>query len=260
MITKKKKEPVGELIFGIHPIIEVLKARRRKIVTIYTTRPEPKGWKTIQQSMGAYKIPIQYVSRDILTKMAGGTTDHQGFVAWVKEFPFRKKPFDPKREPFIVLLDGMQDPHNVGAVIRSAYCTGAQGVILTKKQGAPLSASALKASAGLAEHLEIMITPTAPMALEILKKAGYSVYIAAFGGKDATTMSYTQPVCLVIGGEGFGVTQAAMQLGTKITIPQRTPDISYNASVAAGILMFVVSNQIGALANKEVSVSQTIGK
>ena len=244
MLTKKKKEPVGELIFGIHPIVELLKARRRKIISIYTTRPEPKGWKTIQQAMPTnYKIPIQYVSRDVLTKMAGGTTDHQGFIAWVKEFPYRKKAFDPKREPFVVLLDGVQDPRNVGAIIRSAYCTGAQGVILTKKQGSPLSATALKASAGLAEHLEIMIAPTAHVAVEELKKAGYTPYIAAFDGQDASKVEFKSPLCLVIGGEGFGVSQPVLNSGIKITIPQKTAVISYNASVAAGILLFLASQQ-----------------
>ena len=239
-----KKKAVGELIYGIHPVLELLKAKRRKLISIYTTKPTPKGFVEIERVMPKYPVPIQYIKRDILHRMVG-TTDHQGVVAWVQPFAYRKKPFDSQKQSFLVMLDGIQDPRNVGAIIRSAYCTGVDGVILPKKQTAPLSATAIKASAGLAEHIDIYKSPSSQSAAQELTRLGYHLYMATFKGTNATTFDFKEPVCLVIGSEGIGISKEMLRLGTQITLPQRTADISYNASVAAGILLFLISQQIG---------------
>jgi 23S rRNA (guanosine2251-2'-O)-methyltransferase len=203
-------------------------------------------WKEIEDLLPAYHIPIQYVNRDALANIAG-TTDHQSVVAWAQPFPIRKKMFEPAKTSFVLMLDGIQDTRNLGAIIRSAYCTGVQGIIITKKNTAPINASALKASAGLAEHVEIYEAASALQAAQQLKNAGYELYLATFDGENAATCVYKKPTCLIIGGEGFGISKDIMRSGTHITIPQRTRDISYNASVAAGILLFIISSQIGAL-------------
>lgn len=241
-MTKKEQKKTGELIFGINPITELLKARKRKLISIYTTKPQPKGWQNIEKLMPKYPVPIQYVSRDVLHRMAG-TTDHQGILAWAQPYGFRKKSFEAEKQPFLIMLDGIQDPRNAGAIIRSAYCAGANGVVLCKRNAAPLSASAIKASAGLVEHIEIYQAPSPESAIVDLKKAGYNIYLATFDGQNAATCELKKPLCLVIGGEGSGVSKSILKSGTHITIPQRTPDISYNASVAAGILLFIVGNQ-----------------
>lgn len=242
MSKKDKAKQVGELIFGIHPIVELLKAKRRKLISIYTTKPEPKAWRNIQKLMPKYPVAIQYVKRDILTKLAG-TSDHQGFVAWTKKFPFRKKFFDPKKQKFLVMLDGIQDPRNIGAILRSAYCTGVQGAILTQKGSAPFNAVAMKSSAGLAEHMEIFFATSSQAAVQQLKDAGYKMYMAVFDGQDATTCEFAEPLCIVIGGESLGVSKSILQYGTPVTLAQRTSDISYNASVAAGILFFLIGTK-----------------
>lgn len=243
-MEKKNNKPVGELIYGLHPLVEVLKAKKRKVISIYTTKPEPKVWQQqIAPLIADKRIAIQYVQRAILDRMAG-TTEHQGLVAWVQPFVIRSKPFDPQKHPFLLMLDGIQDTKNLGAILRSAYCTGVSGIILTKKFSAPINAATLKASAGLAEHLEIYIAQTPITAAQDLTKQGYHMYLAAFDGKDATTVTYTKPTVLVIGSESEGISQGMQKFGTTVTIPQRTPDISYNASVAAGILLFIVSQQL----------------
>lgn len=239
-----KNKVTGELIYGINPIVELLKAKKRKLVSIYTTKPTPKEFKQIEQALPKYPVPIQYVERDVLHRMAE-TTDHQGVVAWVQSFPFRKKFFDPSRENFLVMLDGIQDPRNLGAILRSAYCTGADGVIITQRSSAPLNAVAIKASAGLAEHLDIIMVPSAEMAAQELKQAGYNIYLAAFGGKNAATCEYHMPLCLVVGSEGAGISKNMYAHGMQVTLPQRTNDISYNASVAAGVLLFLVATKKG---------------
>lgn len=229
------------LVYGIHPILELLRAKRRTLRMIYTTRPEPQAWGQIRRLLPAH-VPISYVTRDQLAKMAG-TTDHQGVVAQAAPFQFRKKPFDPTRSPFLIALDGIQDPRNLGAIIRSAYCTGVDGIIISRKQSAPLNAVALKSSAGLAEHIEICEVASLAPALQELKKAGYANYIAALGGKDVRKTAFTQPLCIVIGSEGIGVSAAVLAQGERVMLPQKTADISYNASVAAGVLLFTIAVQ-----------------
>jgi 23S rRNA (guanosine2251-2'-O)-methyltransferase len=233
---------MGELVFGVHSVIELLTAKRRKVISIYTTKPTPKAWPAIEKLLPKYPINIQYVARDILTKMTG-STDHQGILAWAQPYPFRKQFFDTKTAPFLIMLDSVQDTRNVGAILRSAYCTGADGVIMLKKNSALLSAAAHKASAGLAEHLQIYLASSAEEAVQELKHAGYTVYLATLGGKDATQVAFIKPLCVVVGGEGFGISKAIINAGTQITLPQRTADISYNVSVAAGILLFLVSTK-----------------
>lgn len=241
-MVRKKKYVQGELVYGMHPIIEILKAKRRKIISIYTTKPVPKQWREIEREMPKHPIAIQYVSRDVLAKMAG-TTEHQGVVAWVQSFPFRKKPFEPEKQPFVIMLDSIQDPRNLGAILRSAYCAGATGAIMTTKNSAPLNAVAIKSSAGLSEHLEIQHISSAQEGLQMLSKSGYSIYLAMLDGTDATKESYPLPTCIVIGNEAVGIAKSLRTFGTPITLPQKTAGVSYNASVAAGILLFMIGSK-----------------
>jgi|SRR5581483_1934639 len=242
MTKKKTKEHKGELIFGIHPIVELLKAKRRKIISLYTTKQTPQAFQEIEKLLPKYPVPIQYVARDVLDRMVG-TTDHQSVVAWVQSFPFRKSFFDAKKYPFIVMLDGIQDPRNVGAILRSAYCTGVNGVIMIKRGGAQLTGVAVKSAAGLNEYLEIYQAQSASEAILELKKAQYNIYLATFDGHNAATYDYQLSACMVIGGEGTGITKAILNAGEHITLPQKKSDISYNASVAAGLLFFLISTR-----------------
>ena len=242
-----KKEKHQEIIYGINPIMEALQAKRRRIRTIYTTKPFPKAWKKIASLLSKH-IDVRIVDRPTLSRIAE-STEHQSFVAFVSPFPFYKKLFEPTTHPLLLLLDGIQDPRNLGALIRSAYCTGFDGVILPQKGCAVLSPTALKASAGLAEHMSIYHVASVNTAVAQLKQKGYTLYVATFDGRDATEVVYALPLCLVIGSEGVGVSPVVAGEGTAVTLPQRTQrpqregDTSYNASVAGGILMFLIAQQ-----------------
>jgi 23S rRNA (guanosine2251-2'-O)-methyltransferase len=240
-----KKEKNQELIFGIHPIVELLKAKKRTLFTIYTTKPVPKAWNNIAPLLPK-ATQIQYVSRDVLTRMAQ-TTDHQGFVAWVQPFPFRSKAFDPTKHKFLIMIDSVQDPRNLGAIIRSAYCTGADGIIVCKRGGSPLTPAAIKASAGLVEYMELHQASSPSAAVAELKKAGYTLYLATLGGEDALKVQYKEPLCIIIGSEGTGISPEILNAGQKVMLPQKRADISYNASVAAGILLFLIANKVNKL-------------
>lgn len=238
---KKGQAPVAaSILYGVNPIVELLKAKRRKLHTLYVSERAPRGWSSIEPLIKGGRVQISRTSRDTLTRMAG-TPDHQGIVAQVQPFPLAKNPFDPKKHKFLIMLDRIQDPRNLGAILRSAYCTGVEGVMLVKKQAAPLSAVALKASAGLAEHLPIREVSSSEAAVQELRAAGYQIFLAHFGGKTPDQLSFEGPLCLVVGSEGEGVSRGILKSGTIVTLPQRTPDISYNASVAAGILLFLIA-------------------
>lgn len=237
---------VGELLYGAHPIAEMLKAKKRKLISLYTTKPLPKSWERIARFLPKYVPNIQYVSRDILDRMAG-CTDHNGIVAWVTPFKYTTLPFDPQKKPFILLLDSIQDVRNLGAILRSASCIGIDGIVMCKTKAAPLTPAAFKASAGLAEHLDIYLVSSLKQAISELKNAGYNFYMAVLDGKDATKVDYPKPLCLVIGNEAVGITPEIRKMGNPVTLPQRSNDISFNASVAAGILMFLVSTKIKSL-------------
>lgn len=246
-MKKKKnyKQTQKEVVYGIHPIIEVLKAKKRKLIAIYTSKPFPKAWNKIKPFLPKMIPNIQYVSKDVLTKMAG-SQEHMGIVALVSPFKYNYKIFDSKKKPFILLLDSIQDVGNLGAILRSAYCTAdISGVVLCKKGGALLTPAAFKASAGLAEYLDIYVASSINNAVFELKKAGYNLYMAVVeNGENAAKVNYQKPVCLVIGNEATGITKSVLKEGIRITLPQRSSDISYNASVAAGILLFLVSQNI----------------
>lgn len=243
IMVKKTETSPTDLIYGIHPIVELLKAKKRKLRIIYTTKPTPKAWNQVEALLPK-GMQIQYVERDILNKIAG-SVDHQGVVGYASPMHIRSKFFDPQKERFLLLLDGIQDPRNLGAILRSAYCTSCDGVILIKRGGVSLTPAALKAAAGLAEYLDIYVAPSIMAVTPLLKKAGYHMYLAVLqNGQNALEISYNSPMCLVIGSEGTGISQEIRKDGTLITLPQRRGDISYNASVAAGILLFNAASQL----------------
>lgn len=238
-----QQKVAGELIYGAQAVTEMLKAKKRKLISIYTTKPLPKAWDRIAPFLPKHIANIQYVSRDILDRMAM-SSEHNGLIAWVSPFKYATKIFDPVKKPFILVLDSLQDVRNLGAILRSAYCTGVDGVVLCKTKAASLTPAAFKASAGLAEHLDIYQANSLKQAIAELKTAGYTFYMAVLDGQDATKVEYQKPLCVVIGNEATGITPDVQKMGIPITLPQRTPDISYNASVAAGILTFLVAQKI----------------
>jgi 23S rRNA (guanosine2251-2'-O)-methyltransferase len=234
----RQKTVSGDLIYGVHPVKELLKAKRRKVLEIYILKP--KIWRQIQDIVPKYKVTVHQMGREQLERVTG-TPDHQGIAALAEPFPFRKKFFEKEKSPFLLLLDGIQDVRNLGAIVRSAYCTGVDGIIVCRKNGAPLTGAAIKASAGLIERIQIYQASSVGSALFELKNAGYNVYVTALGGqKDATRMKYKKPLCVIIGSEGKGVSPESRKAGTIITLPQQADDISYNASVAAGIVLFMI--------------------
>lgn len=241
----KKKQPVkyNNIIYGVHPVQELLQSKRLKIGAIYTLKNPIKSWSSMAKLIPAH-IQVSMVTRETLDNVAG-SKDHQGVLAFVGDFPFSQSIFTPEKQKFVVVLDEIQDVRNLGAILRSAYCTGVDGVVLAKTHGASLNAAAFKASAGLAIHLPIYLAPSVKAAVLELKKVGYNIYCATLhGSKSVADFTFQQPAALVIGNEEVGISADVAKMGTNILLPQRRPDISYNASVAAGILMYSIGLQL----------------
>ncbi len=235
------KQEMLSVVFGAHSVCEVLKNNRRRVERVYTTKQESKAFRQVKGILPA-RVPVSFVDRMMLNKLAG-TPDHQGVVAAVAPFPFRKKLFSPQQAQLVVFLDSVQDPRNLGAILRSAYCTGCSGVVFAGRQTAPLSGTAHRASAGLAERLDILIEPSPLEAAKNLIKSGYTLYAGTLGGAPLTTVSLSLPAVIVIGNEGDGVSTQIQKLSTCVMLPQKSSDVSYNASVAAGIMMFLVATK-----------------
>jgi len=241
----KKKQPIkyANIMYGVHPVTELLHSKRLKIGAIYTLNNPIKSWSTISKLIPSH-IQVSLVTRETLDNVAQ-SKDHQGIIAFVADFPFTQTIFTPEKHKFVVVLDEIQDVRNLGAILRSAYCTGVDGVILVRSNAASLTAAAFKASAGLAIHLPIYLAASIKSAIFDLKKSGYNIYCATLGGNESVAhFQFQEPAVLVIGNEEHGISADVAKMGTKILLPQRRPDISYNASVAAGILMYSIGLQL----------------
>jgi 23S rRNA (guanosine2251-2'-O)-methyltransferase len=152
----------------------------------------------------------------------------------------------------LLILDGIEDPHNLGAVLRSAEVAGADGVFIPQRRSAPLSAAAIKASAGAAAHLKVARSANTARLIEQLKKAGY--WITGFdaeSGKPLWEVDLTLPTVLVMGSEGSGMHRLVREKCDFLaSIPMRGKVSSYNVSVAAGIALYEALRQRGAQAHR----------
>jgi 23S rRNA (guanosine2251-2'-O)-methyltransferase len=182
----------------------------------------------------------------------GKTGNHQGIIALVPpiEYAEIKDMLELAKArgeaPFVVVLDGIEDPHNLGSIIRSAECAGAHGVIIPKRRAASVTTSVGKASAGAVEYIKIAKVTNIQSALEELKKAGLWIVGTSSHGTPMAKANLKGPIALVIGSEGDGMAPlTARNCDLVVSIPLRGKIESLNASVAAAVLMFEKLRQDG---------------
>jgi 23S rRNA (guanosine2251-2'-O)-methyltransferase len=198
-----------------------------------------------------HRIPVSFKDRSSLDAKTG-TSKHQGVLALLSGIdtlalePFlRQLPKD--RQRFIVLLDEIQDPHNLGAIIRTACAAGVEGILLPKHRTSPLTPAAVKASAGAIEWVPVVRVGNAAQALRRIREEGVLLLGAEpSGGSKIFDMDLCQDVCLVVGGEAKGLRPVLRkECDGIVSIPMIGPIDSMNASVAAGILFYEVVRQRG---------------
>ena len=237
-------EDAENLLSGRNPIREALKSGR-DIEQLLVARGELSGSaREIVQMAKERRVPVKEVDRARLDAI---TRNHQGMLAFASAYRYStvEDMLDLARErgeaPFLILLDGITDPHNLGAIIRTAECAGAHGVIVQERRAVGLTPAAVKASAGAVEYLPVARVTNLTSTIERLKREGIWTYAADMDGEDYADLDLSGPIALVIGAEGEGVSRRVLESCDRtISVPIRGKLDSLNASVAAGVLMYAV--------------------
>ena len=239
--TPYAKEPEN-LLSGRNPIREALKADR-DIEKMLVAKGDLSGSAREIVAMARERgIPVQVVERSRLDEI---TPHHQGILAYASAYKYAEvddilaAAREKNEQPFIVVLDGITDPHNLGAIIRTASCAGAHGVIVPLRRSVGLTPAAVKASAGAVETVKVARVTNLTQTLRRLKKEGLWIYAADMSGEDYRTLKLEKPMALVIGSEGEGISRLVLENADFcVKLPLLGAVDSLNASVAAGILMY----------------------
>ena len=237
------------VIAGRNSVSEALKAGR-PIDALYIQRGEKNGAVlTLVAKAKDQGIPIKEADPRKLDHLCGGAV-HQGVVALaaVKEYADVEDIFkraEEKNEPaFMLVCDELEDPHNLGAVIRAAECAGAHGIVIPKRRSVGLTYAVGKASAGAVEHLPVARVQNMAAFLDQIKSRGVWVYAADMDGEPWVGVDFSGPVALVIGSEGRGLGRLIKEKADfVVSLPMQGKVNSLNASVAAGILSYEVCRQ-----------------
>ena len=252
----KAEEEVNEcLVAGRNAVRELLMGER-DVDKIFVQRGEREG--SINLLIGTAserKIPIIEVDKSKLDSMTAGGK-HQGIVAFAAEHNYSSideifEYAESKGEkPFIIMLDGVEDPHNFGAIIRSAECCGAHGIIIPKRRAVGLTPTVSKASAGAAEHMRIAKVTNLSQTIDDLKERGMWIYAADMGGEEYYKTDLTGNVCIVLGSEGFGISRLVREkCDFVLSIKLYGRVNSMNVSCAAAVMFAEVARQRNGGAN-----------
>ena len=238
-----------QYVAGRNPVLEVLKANR-EVEKIFVLKGDLQG--SINKIIGIAKernIVIQEVDKKKLDSLAKGLA-HQGVVALISSYEYAtvddifNKAKDKDESPFIVILDGIEDPHNLGAIIRTAECAGVHGIIIPKRRSAQVNETVYKASAGAVEHVLVAKVNNINNAIDDLKDKGMWLYGADMDGDLHFNTSLKGAVALVIGNEGKGISRLTKEkCDVLVRIAMVGKISSLNASNAAAILMYEVVRQ-----------------
>ena len=242
----REEEVMENLLTGRNPIREALKSGR-DIEKLLVAKGDLSG--TAQQIVAmAHEahVPVQMVERIRLDELA---KNHQGMIAFASAYQYADVDdmLDVAKErgedPFLIILDGVTDPHNLGAVIRTAAAVGAHGVIVPERRAVGLTPAAVKASAGGIEHIKVARVTNLTNEIKKLKSLGIWLYGADAEGENFRQVDFSGPCALVIGSEGDGISRLVLeQCDHVVSIPMKNPAMeSLNASVAAGILMYAAA-------------------
>jgi len=231
-----------ELIYGIRPVIEALRSRRREVFEVL----DAAGNGEVAEAAAASGVSVKEAPRARIEELARGGA-HQGVVARVGPYSYvYLDEILAGPEPLIIVLDGVTDPRNLGAVLRAADGAGASGVVIPKDRAVGVTSVAVKASAGASEHVPVARETNLRRAIDRMKEAGVWVYAAEVGGTTYTEMDLAGPVALVLGSEGRGVRRLVREgCDGALSIPMLGAVGSLNVSVAAAVLLYEARRQRG---------------
>ena len=236
-------------IEGRNAVIEAFRAGKT-IDRLYMLDGSREGaMQTVRKEAAKHGTPIKYVTKQRLDQMSE-TGRHQGVIAEIAAYSYGEMEdlFERAKErgedPFFILLDGIEDPHNLGAIIRTACLAGAHGVIVPKHRASGLTATVVRASAGALNYIPVAKVTNLKQTMDQLKEKGIWFVCADMGGERMYDLNLTGPIGLVIGSEGEGVSRLVREnCDYTASIPMRGEIDSLNASVAAGVLMYEIVRQ-----------------
>ena len=243
---------MSRLVYGIHPVEELLRSRGRDVSLVYLAEGETgAAMRNLAEAAKSSRVLVANVARAELDALADGGV-HQGVIAVAGEFRYR----DPQslidevmsrgEEPLLLVLDSVQDPQNLGALIRSAHVLGAHGVVLPKDRAAHITPSVVKASAGASEHLPIALCTNIVRTLEEMKERGIWVAGAVAGGEARApwVLDLAGPLAIVLGAEGKGLRPLVLRAcDLQVEIPMAGQVASLNVSAAGAVLLYEALRQ-----------------
>ena len=236
----------GDLIYGLRSVVEALRSKRREVYEVL----DSVGDEEVASEAATRSTRLRRVRRERVEELVPDAV-HQGVVARVGPYPYSGlEELLVASDPLIVVLDGVTDPRNLGAVLRAADGAGASGVVVPKDRAVGVTPVTVKASAGASEHIRVARETNLRRALERMKEAGVWVYAAEDAARVRATV-YTDldlsgPVVLVLGSEGRGIRRLVREgCDGTLSIPMRGAVSSLNVSVAAAVLLFEARRQRG---------------
>jgi 23S rRNA (guanosine2251-2'-O)-methyltransferase len=226
------------ILSGIHPILEALKAKRPlDRILVAQGAGGPRMQEVIDLARRA-SVPVRFEPRSALDRLAGSSA-HQGVVAMgaARQYADLEK---AAAGELVVVLDGVEDPHNLGAIIRTAHAAGAASIIIPERRAVGVTDVVAKAAAGALEHLPVARVTNINRSLEDLKERGFWIYgLDERGDQAYDQVDYGSPTAIVLGGEGKGLhEQVRKHCDQLVRIPMAGKISSLNVSVAAGVVLF----------------------
>ena len=240
----------NNLIYGHHPVAEAIRAGKAVEKVYFQQGIRGDMEKEFRHLAKEYGIPLQVVPREKLNKMTKGA--HQGVVAYLALVEFQKIEdvlpfiFEKGENPLLVLLDGITDVRNFGAICRSAECAGVHAVVVAESGSAPANEEAMKASAGALARIRVCRVRSMFSTVEMLQESGVQVVATALGPRSQPVFEadFTVPTAILMGSEGDGVHYKLQKMSDAVVkIPQATDFDSFNVSVATGIVLYEVMRQ-----------------
>ncbi|MBQ8137308.1 MAG: 23S rRNA (guanosine(2251)-2'-O)-methyltransferase RlmB [Clostridia bacterium] len=244
-VFEDERNPEPEnLLSGRNPIREAIRSGRDIEKLLVAKGDLSATAREIVMMAKEAHIPVQVVERSRLDEI---TRNHQGMLAFASAYRYYdvedmlRDAEERGEKPFLIILDGVTDPQNLGAIIRTAACVGAHGVIVPQRRAVGLTPSAVKASAGAIEKIKVARVTNLARTIDQLKAQGIWLFAADMKGEDFRKVDFSGAVALVIGSEGDGISRLTLEkCDHTVSLPMTGAVDSLNASVAAGILMYAV--------------------
>lgn len=241
---KTTKELSLDIVYGVHAVTESLEANTGNKLYIQDDL-RGKNVDAIKDLAAEKKVSISWTPKKTLSDMTGGAV-HQGFVLRVSEFAYSElsdimDKAEQEENPLILILDGLNDPHNFGSILRTADATQVTGIIIPKHRAVGVTPVVAKTSTGAVEHIPIARVTNLSQTLDKLKEAGFWIFGTDMDGTPSHKWNTAGRLALIIGNEGKGISaNIKKQVDEMITIPMSGHVQSLNASVAAAVLMYEV--------------------